>query len=221
MSKLNSKGFTVVELMIATMIFTVILLLCTYGLVRIGQIYYKGVLSARVQNTARSIEDDIITKIKYGGESHGGGGEDFIPDPLNPGEYIVPEDKAAAICIGVSRYSFIISKDAADSRLIYDEPALADCDVPADMNTLLPGQKNLLPKGMRLSKFSLRPYALDLSSQSVAIRVKITAGEPDLFENGVDGNGDPINKGCKGGAGDHFCASSDLVTYATPRVKLK
>lgn len=64
----NSEGFTLVELMIATSIFSVILLLLTFGLLGIGQNYYKGRNSVRTQDTARRIMDEISQAIQFSAE---------------------------------------------------------------------------------------------------------------------------------------------------------
>lgn len=65
----NEKGFTLLELMIATTIFSVILLLLTFGLLNIGKNYFKGKNSARTQEVARRVMDDISQAIRYGERS--------------------------------------------------------------------------------------------------------------------------------------------------------
>jgi len=50
-SKRLQSGFTLVELMIATMVFSVILLVITYGVVRFTNSYYKG-LNSSTTNSA-------------------------------------------------------------------------------------------------------------------------------------------------------------------------
>ena len=51
----GQKGFTVLELMIATTVFSVMLLLTTTGMIQIGKVYYKGLVTAKTQDTVRSI----------------------------------------------------------------------------------------------------------------------------------------------------------------------
>lgn len=62
----NAQGFTLVELMIATALFSSILLLITFGLLSIGQNYYKGKNSARTQDVARRVIDEISQAIQFG-----------------------------------------------------------------------------------------------------------------------------------------------------------
>lgn len=49
MNKINTSGFTLIELMIATTVFSVVMLISTYGFIKINQYYTKGVNAARTQ----------------------------------------------------------------------------------------------------------------------------------------------------------------------------
>ena len=55
----KQAGFTIVELMIATAILSTILLLVTTMMINIGNLYYKGVNQARVQDGVRTLADDV------------------------------------------------------------------------------------------------------------------------------------------------------------------
>jgi len=61
------NGFTIVELMIATLVFSVILLVITFGVIRFSADYYRGVNSSTTQNTARGIIDSITQAIQFSG----------------------------------------------------------------------------------------------------------------------------------------------------------
>lgn len=63
-SKANQKGFTIIELIIATTVFSVVLLLCTFGLMQIGNVYYRGITSTRTQNVTRNIIDMVSQDIE-------------------------------------------------------------------------------------------------------------------------------------------------------------
>lgn len=82
------KGFTIIEVLIATAIFSVVLLVFIFSFVRVSQVFYKGVSMGRVQeaarNTLRSIADDIqFTK--------------STPSPNPPTDYF---------CIADHRYAY-------------------------------------------------------------------------------------------------------------------
>ena len=79
---LSEKGFTLLELMIATTIFSTILLLLTFGLLNIGKGYYKGKNTVRTQEVARRVMDEITQAIRYGDNPPGPitsiGGVDYV-----------------------------------------------------------------------------------------------------------------------------------------------
>ncbi len=186
----NQKGFTVLELLIATTVFSVVLLLCVYGLMSIGNTYYKGVLSSRTQTTVRNITDNISQTAQYAGAEL----ETFASG--NTGVY----------CYGKSRYSF--QKGLNNTYLNYDEPT--SCDTLANVPYNAPTKRELLPSNMRLSDFEI------IKNTNVSrVRVKITAGDADLFVGG-----DPVLNECNGGYGSQFCSVAILETIVTTRINL-
>jgi prepilin-type N-terminal cleavage/methylation domain-containing protein len=68
MKRTNSKGFTIIELLIATVIFSVILLVITGAIVQFGRIYYKGVVQSRTQERTRAITDSVVRNIQFSEE---------------------------------------------------------------------------------------------------------------------------------------------------------
>lgn len=85
----NQKGFTMVELMIATVIFSIILLVIVASFLQIGRIFYKGVSIDNTNEAARTIIDDINYDIKYS-------------DSYDQG------DKTSYFCVGLHRYSYTV-----------------------------------------------------------------------------------------------------------------
>lgn len=63
----DQKGFTIVELMVALTVLSVLLLVATVTLTEIGRMYNKGVTEATVQDTDRNIVNDISGALAYGG----------------------------------------------------------------------------------------------------------------------------------------------------------
>lgn len=61
----NNKGFTIIELLIATVAFSVILMVITGAVVQIGRIYYKGVVQSRTQERARAITDSVAKNLQF------------------------------------------------------------------------------------------------------------------------------------------------------------
>lgn len=61
------EGFTVVELMIATLVFSVILTVITMGVLSFRNRYYKAVNASTTQNTTRTVIDtDKVRLIQFG-----------------------------------------------------------------------------------------------------------------------------------------------------------
>lgn len=192
-----SAGFTIVELMIATTVFSFVLLLCTFGLTRIGQTYYRGVTASRTQAAARTISDNIVQSIRFGGTS----------STISTAGAV---GSVQTTCVGRGRYVYIQGnapvRDAANpssSYLRYDEPAV--CTPAAAVSN----PRQLLPEGMRLSRFTVTAPVGNAS----AVTVKVTSGGLDLFESN-----NSVTGFCRGGAGSQFCAVSNLVTTASPRL---
>ncbi|HSX31885.1 MAG TPA: prepilin-type N-terminal cleavage/methylation domain-containing protein, partial [Candidatus Saccharimonadales bacterium] len=63
----RQQGFTIIELLIATLIFSMVLLLVTVGIMQVTRVYYKGVTESNTQNAARSIVDSISQAIQFDG----------------------------------------------------------------------------------------------------------------------------------------------------------
>lgn len=199
-------GFTIVELMIATTVFSVILLLCATALVQIGRIYYKGVLSGKTQNTARSIMDEIASSIKYSGGN--------IPTPISN-----------VLCVGNLRYSFNVDYRLTDTvgdpgnwALIVDKPSSCLSGTPrvltsgGDGPCNPPDCRELLSPGMRLSKFNITPPPDGSGSNLYGIDIGVVSGEDELLNGAHTGCGAALN------AGGQFCAASELTTYVQKRL---
>ncbi|MBL8121325.1 prepilin-type N-terminal cleavage/methylation domain-containing protein [Candidatus Saccharibacteria bacterium] len=62
----RSAGFTVVELMIATLVFSVILMVITFGVLSFTNRYYKGVNSSATQAAAQNIIDTLTQSVQFG-----------------------------------------------------------------------------------------------------------------------------------------------------------
>lgn len=96
---LSQKGFTIIEMMIAVSIFSVILVMVTVVMIGIGNLFYKGVNQIRVQDNSRSISDDVSQHIQ-------------LSKVISPGW---PNQNIKAYCIGNTRYTYIIGHRIGDT----------------------------------------------------------------------------------------------------------
>jgi hypothetical protein len=85
----RQAGFTIVELLIATVVFTLVLLVITSGVVHFTHAYYKGVHQSATQTTSRNVTNTIAQNLQYGGGKNN----------YNPG-LPIDADKNDFICIG-------------------------------------------------------------------------------------------------------------------------
>lgn len=205
---LNSKGFTIIELMIATMVFSVILLIASFALIQIGKVYYKGVTISRTQEVARTIVEEITQSIQFSGGQ--------LNESLNS-----TGGNVNGFCVGSRRYSYLlgVKLDEAPNRhvLVADN---FSCGAGTTTLTLSNSvavnasvdAREFLPGDMRLSNMEVKkvPGTSDLYS----VHVRVVAGDSDLldFPNGT-------NAGCKGNsAGRQFCAVADITTVIHKRL---
>ncbi|MEX2014473.1 MAG: prepilin-type N-terminal cleavage/methylation domain-containing protein [Candidatus Saccharimonadales bacterium] len=215
MSKKNkSKGFTIVELMIATSIFGVILIVAASGVIAIGRIYYKGITSSKTQETSRSVIDTISRTVQFTGQPMSTGGS-------FPGTQV--------ICFGQDRYTYTINSkvdtDISDgviiAGLIYDRRTDLSACSPIDLED--PAGTELLPENVRLLDFRVASISPDLFK----INVKVAYGDNDLLTH-YPPNADettpiialPATGLCRPSfVGGNFCATSELETIVNKRVK--
>lgn len=88
----HQHGFTIIELSIASLVFSTVLVLITIGLLRVGSAFSKSVSNAKVQESAQIIMDDITDAVRFSGEE--------ISTPIQD------NNGWAGFCIGDRRYSY-------------------------------------------------------------------------------------------------------------------
>ena len=191
----NNKGFTLLELLISTTVFSVILLLCTFGLVQVGRNYYRGATITRTQNVARSVMSTLTQSIQFSGSD-----ADVTKLPA-VGTLAAPPPVSGAFCIGSLGYTYKLYTKVGDTSADYALKTSECINGTPDPTK----QTELLGKGM-----SLRTFTIEKSGDYYTITLLIAYADPDLL------NADGL---CKGGAGSQFCARSSLKTTVHRRLK--
>ncbi|HYF97320.1 MAG TPA: prepilin-type N-terminal cleavage/methylation domain-containing protein [Patescibacteria group bacterium] len=209
----KQNGFTILELMIATTVFSVVLLVAGSGIIAIGRMYYKSITSSRVQEVARSAMDDVTRSLQF---SSG----------------IVAKELSGSIkvrCFGEDRYTYVINEPLTGSAygLKQDKTPAEGCSLgtPAAGTTVPPNAKQLLGSGMRLMQF----YVSDGVDGVFKVNIKVAYGDNDLLSiYDEDGNEDgwvpPAPEAtaasalCRGGPGNSFCSVSGLETLISSRI---
>ena len=203
----KSNGFTIIELMIATTVFSLVLLLCTFGLLQIGRVYYKGVTGARVQESLRNVTDEISRSIQFSGGT-------VVPSPstITPGTAFV-------FCIDDQRYSAVTDRQLTETNpnpilsqtyhvLVVD--TLSGCNSsspPQDLTQPVVNGKELLGPNMRLSKLEVKTTGTNLYQ----INIRIVYGDDDILNAAHTSCADVR-------AGTQFCAANEFNTVVQKRL---
>lgn len=208
----RQAGFTILELMIASTIFAVILLVVAIGVMRFGNDYYKGITSSKTQSAARSIMAELSEAIEFGKSVT------VIP-PTSSG--------VAGLCIDNVLYSYKVGQEIVDTApnaslhqgyhgLVASTGATCSSGTTPTLPnaSILPaGSRELLGQFMRLADLSVTG-----SNNVFTIHLKVIYGDDDLLHPTVSGNTTWSAEQCVGSAGSQFCASSDLTTTVQQRL---
>jgi prepilin-type N-terminal cleavage/methylation domain-containing protein len=231
----EENGFTIVELMIATSVVSVLLLLATVILINVGNLYYKGITQSRVQDNARAITDEISQQLK-----------------LTSSVVTTSRGHTTSYCIGTTRYSVVvgpqIGSDATQQQskhiLWRDKLDSNSCPTPpagSPLNKNFGGNRQFDASGSegseliahrgRLTEFSISgssPYTITIN-EAVADNDQLcdvnTPGECTTSAKTVQMTA-LINGGiapgyefrCKGKTSQHFCATANLTTTVVRRL---
>lgn len=210
MSILNKKqeGFTLVELLVATTVFSLILLVATTGIVQLGRLYYRGITDSKTQEVTRAVFEDVSRSVQFAK-----GQRRDVPSALLPAG-------VTQFCIGDTRYSYSINEKVTSSsstglRITRISPT-DNCPGP------VAGQQ-MLDQNMRLLDLRVAQVG---SGNGYDVLVKIAYGDNDLLSHYPDNATDataptgPIPTAqCKTGvSGSSFCAVAQLNTIIKKRL---
>ena len=198
--KRNTSGFTIIELMIATIVFSVILLIATYGILNVGRIYRKSLTSNQVQQTTRAIIDTVTQNIKFNGGSFAAGNN----------VYCLGNSKRLSINPNVQFVS------NATHGLVLENITCTNPPTSLNFASFPSGAKELLGPRMRVVNFyicypNMTPTPPDCTDSIVQglgtslyyVYIRVISGDSDLIQNNT----------CTLAAGRQFCAVSELSAY--------
>lgn len=212
-AKDHVAGFTIVEIMVASAVFAVLLIIITIALLQVTRVYYKGITSNKTQEIARTVIEDISRTIQFSG------GTVSAVNSSNGRSYF---------CVNNIRYTFVTGQklDSGNHVIVKDESV--GCPGPADWNdwASLSNPQELMAPGMRLAKLTVGPSD---SSLLYPINIRVVAGDDDLLcspsvagdctastTSTSLGNNDIRCKDVR--AGTQFCAVSELQTTVQKRI---
>lgn len=197
MKKLNNKAFTIIELLIASMVFTSVLLLCMEGITRIAKAYIKNASISRTSEFIKSFSEEISQQIKYGSSL-----------PLIYQE----SDLATRICLGGSAYRVELNNPSDGSVKKKSDP---NCSLYKTTSPDFFGDAdNLAPSGMRVLKFGVNNSVDNIWD----INIRVALGDNDLLDETAK-TADFANSKCKLGiSGSEYCAVLELSNTVNRRM---
>lgn len=232
----NSKGFTIIELMISTVIFSIMLVLCLAGIVQVSRAYYKGVTHSRTQESARLLMDEITQAIQLSGSTIS------YLSPVDGFNIVVtgPEvdsgkvtEGTGVICAGNKQYTYALDRKVSSVEdetnkeirhaILSEDIKCSDALMASDLNQDISGsQRSLLSENMRLTKFSVTRVTPNLNvstktgSQLWKVEISIAYGDQDLLSYTDDSGADRVI--CNPGTGTEFCSIVELSTIVSRRI---
>jgi len=225
----NDHGFTIIELMIAIAILSIILILCTVVLIGISNYYTKGVNISNVQNDNRNIVNQLTSDIKFSGTS-------MVVPNNNPVSY--GSTKVYAFCFGDIRYSYVLGFSSGALHTLWRDqmPGEGSC-YPLNLTKASPScygapssgclsgsnGSDLLPTDMHLADFSVSPATTDGNLYSITVAIALGSTSSYFVPSTAPGPGQGLeisnyNFVCKSTIGQQFCATSTLTAMADRRL---
>jgi prepilin-type N-terminal cleavage/methylation domain-containing protein len=231
----EEQGFTIVELLMATTVFSLVLLGALAGFLQIGKLFYKGVSATSTQEAANQILQDVSGQFQSSASF-----TKVLPVGLAANAEVLPttdqSTSYAYYCIGNTRYTYVIARDGThmvnfDSTsnhrpggnfgVLKDTlPGSSGCATPCnDDPSVTPTCPNgavrfrspveLLGDNMRLNAFYINSSATN--SSLFNIRIIVAYGLDDAFtQNPPQTTIPPV---CDSNSGiDQFCSVTDLNT---------
>jgi prepilin-type N-terminal cleavage/methylation domain-containing protein len=218
----RQAGFTIIELLIATVVFAMVLMLITYGVISFSKAYLKGVNQSRTQNVARNIVESVAQSIQFSG------GQVTV---------YVPVGGVRGFCIDNQRYSYVTGVQLTESNtptanqsrrvMVLDEPGncggLTPQNVRGAVNTVL--GKEQLSNGMRLAKLNVAQIG---TTPMYRVQARVVYGDDELLcspsanDCGNTAASTNLNRDdlvCKSAiSGSQYCAVSELSTIVKKRL---
>lgn len=209
----NQNGFTIIELLISTAILSTMLVMAAFIMINLGNLYYKGINQAKIQNNVRNVVDELTDKLALTGA-------------VDVTQATSLDGKTKAYCINTVRYVYKLgaqlkenpdTSDVANPQsrhvLWRDSATPATCR-PANgfLDAAIPsvGGTELMGLNSRLTVFDITlssPYNL---------KVGAAYGDADLLLGSVTTGSDVK---CNGGKDTQFCAVSLLDTTVAQRLR--
>lgn len=197
MKRIDNSGFTIVELLIATVVFSVVLTIFVTTIVYVSDTLVKGSIQSQTQEIARSLEQNISQSIQASSGN--------ITNNVDGSYYYY--------CIGNNRYEYTLNTEqTSTTNPILSVTSYSNCT----QKTGLQSTQSLLGDNMRLGHFSITP----LTSNPDLYDIEITIGYGDNSQLTTNDTADPYNYSCPSSILDgYFCDVTKISSIVQQRVQ--
>jgi prepilin-type N-terminal cleavage/methylation domain-containing protein len=215
----KQTGFTLVELMIATVVFAVVIMVGMYGFIQISRFYTKSISIIRTQEAARNLMMDIANQFQ------------LTSGVFNKHEILEGGDGRSIICVGNKAYVYKINSVETSSNHALSSYLISPDTCPTRMVDLSdPNPINLLRPGARIIQLNITPYPNATTGPLFNITVAVlyapidnaTPQGTDLIQVGTTPD-DPNYYNtwfCSSAVrGSEYCSLSRLTTSVYKRVQ--
>jgi len=219
----HQSGFTILELMIATVVLSVILLLVTSVMIGIQALYYKGVNQENVQNNVRSIVNEVSQEIQD---------NNLTVQPVALPYWVTVKSvpyQEKALCIGSVRYLYVMGAQVGSETaqaLWRDSTPVTGCGTNGTAFSVAPNIINHTPadngteyvaSGARLTDFQVTSPTG--SNPNYVISVAVAIGNDGLLNLNNNATNNDYGAQCISNPGDQFCATASLTTEVGQRIQ--
>jgi prepilin-type N-terminal cleavage/methylation domain-containing protein len=166
----QQSGFTIIELLVATTIFSIVLVVIVASFLQVGRMFYKGVSINNTNEAARNLVDDIANDVRLSKSS-------LYADPAPDSA----DSSKKFFCVGQHRYTYKLNTQVRDNDInptsgnisartmsagVVQDSTGGNCQDPSHLNGTNASQ--VLGPDMRLN-------ALDVAKNATGSAVRIHA----------------------------------------------
>jgi prepilin-type N-terminal cleavage/methylation domain-containing protein len=219
----NNEGFTLVELMIATMIFSMVLVVLLASFLQIARMFYKGVSISSTNEAARSLIEEVVNDVRFSSAS-------TACDPTAPLPNGCPNNKKY-FCIGNHRYTYVLTKKVTSTDVASPTASSLNAGIMQDtVNSCLPpisasdngtNPRQLLGLNMQLNEMEFKPAD---NGVLVHAHVLLYGADSNVFASYANPAHTPAealvdpDAHCSGNLLDtQLCATADFQTIVSVR----
>lgn len=206
----NQKGFTIVELLIASAVFSFVILGASVAIIQMSRLYYKGIIVSNTQTTAKDLLESITRAIQY--ESAGVSPGPTFNSTKNDGSTPIT---GGILCVGDNRYTYALgvkqgSEPTSINHVMWKDKGVCSVASAVDLTNPGPGGIDMLSGNMRIANLEVNNIKSGGTDTNLyEVNLTIIYGDDDLI-NGTD---------CKGNiAGSQWCSAVNYKTMVFKRI---